>query len=112
MVGMHRYNPLLLFLALCVSVTLSAQHYRIDYVGGELPNCEVRYYPGDILREGYDEHAAASFANCFTIKYNDEEEVTDLTLLRQRRWFWLQSVRHLYGYYLYDDKRYGETLED
>ncbi len=80
MVGMHRYNPLLLFLALCVSVTLSAQHYRIDYVGGELPNCEVRYYPGDILREGYDEHAAASFANCFTIKYNDEEEVTDLTL--------------------------------
>ncbi|MBQ7697297.1 MAG: hypothetical protein IJT35_01790 [Paludibacteraceae bacterium] len=80
MAGKHRYNPLLLLLALCVSVTLSAQHYRVDYEGEGTPAFEIHYYPGEILRDTYTDHAAVSFANCFSIKYYDEDEVTDLTI--------------------------------
>ena len=77
--SLHRITCLLSLLIGCL-LPVSAQHYRIDYDGEELPDCRVSYYPGEILRDTYTDHAAVSFANCFSIKYYDKEEITDITL--------------------------------
>ncbi|MBP5476826.1 MAG: hypothetical protein J6Y00_03985 [Paludibacteraceae bacterium] len=74
-----KYGILLLTAALCASVSLCAQHYRVDYEGEGTPAVEIRYYAGDILREDYNEHASVSFAECFVLISDEEDDITGIT---------------------------------
>ena len=76
--SLHRITCLLCLLIGCL-LPVSAQHYSVEYSGEELPAFDYRYYPGDILREGYTNHAAVSFANCFAIVSDEDDIFSDIT---------------------------------
>ena len=75
--SLHRITCLLCLLA--GGLSLYSQQWRIDYDGDDTPPFEVSFYPADILREGYTEHASVSFACCFALQSSGEDNVTDLT---------------------------------
>ena len=77
--SLHRITCLLSLLIGCL-LPVSAQHYRVDYEGEGTPAFELHYYPGEILRDDYTDHAAVSFANCFSLVSREEDNVTDLTI--------------------------------
>ena len=76
--SLHRITCLLCLLAGCLS-PVSAQHYRVDYEGEGTSAVEIRYYAGDILREDYSEHAAVSFAECFVLISDEDDDITGIT---------------------------------
>ena len=77
--SLHRITCLLCLLIGCL-LPVSAQHYSVDYEGEGTPAFELHYYPGEILRDDYTDHAAVSFANCFSLVSREEDNVTDLTI--------------------------------
>ncbi len=76
--SLHRITCLLCLLIGCL-LPVSAQHYRVDYEGEGTPAVEIRYYAGDILREDYNEHASVSFAECFVLISDEEDDITGIT---------------------------------
>ena len=76
--SLHRITCLLSLLIGCL-LPVSAQHYRVDYEGEGTPAVEIRYYAGDILREDYNEHASVSFAECFVLISDEEDDITGIT---------------------------------